>query len=447
MNGTLLVALGAAVFCLIGWLESRSHQRNLAKIPVRIHINGTRGKSGVARLIAAGLRAGGMRTFAKTTGTLARAIFPDASEYPIFRPGRTNVIEQVRMIRLAAEQKVDALVIECMALHPSLQSLCELKFVKSTHGVITNARADHLDVMGPTADDVAKAIASTVPVKGKLFTAERKYLPTFREATVDRGSSLVAVGVDDVSEVTRDELEQFSYVAHAENVALALRVCAEFGIDRQTALAGMWAAQPDPGSMTVARLNHGRQRIAFVNGFAANDPESTGHIWNMMLDRHENYQTRIAVINCRHDRRHRSVQLAEAIPGWQPADHFILLGTGTDLFRRVAIEQGLDELAMVSMEDATAEEIAQEVYRRAGESAIVMGMGNTAGPGMRLADHFEQLATRPKRPAVQPAIRPSTQPATQPAMQQAGLTGTYQSTPSQASGLLAKATFRLQEVA
>ena len=45
-----------------------------SKIPIRIHVNGTRGKSSVTRLIAAGLRAGGKRTFAKTTGTAPRVI-------------------------------------------------------------------------------------------------------------------------------------------------------------------------------------------------------------------------------------------------------------------------------------------------------------------------------------------------------------------------------------
>ena len=131
----------------------------------------------------------------------------------------------------------------------------------------------------------------------------------------------------------------------------------------------------------------------------ANDPESTGHIWNMMLDRHQHYQTRIAVINCRTDRRHRSVQLAEAVNSWKPADHFILIGTGTDVFHRVALEHGLNELSMVSMEGASTDAIANEITNRAGDSAIVMGMGNTAGPGLRLFDHFEQFDQRGRVPA------------------------------------------------
>ena len=393
MEGTLLVALCVAAGCLYGWLEFRHHRRNLRRIPIRVHVNGTRGKSGVTRLIAAGLRAGGLRTFAKTTGTLARAIFPDGEEYPIFRPGRTNVIEQKRMVRIAAQEQVDALVIECMALHPSLQALCELKFIQATHGVITNARADHLDVMGPTAEDVAMALSSTTPVQAKLFTAERVRLAPLQWAAADRGTELITIGADDVADVSQAELNQFNYVEHAENVALALRVCSDLGVDRQVALRGMWAADPDPGVMKVFHVRKHRHRVAFVNGFAANDPESTRCIWHMMLERLPHHQTRMAIINCRSDRTHRSVQLAETMGDWQQADHLILIGTGTQTFHRVATESGIDPLSMLALEEADVSEIVEAIMERAGESAVIMGMGNTQGPGLALCDYFETLSS------------------------------------------------------
>ena len=57
---------------LLGTLEVILHRRTLAKLPIRVHVNGTRGKTSVVRLIAAGLRAGGLRVCAKTTGSLDR---------------------------------------------------------------------------------------------------------------------------------------------------------------------------------------------------------------------------------------------------------------------------------------------------------------------------------------------------------------------------------------
>ena len=40
-----------AVLVALGLLEAVLHRHNLSKIPIRIHVNGTRGKSSVTRLI------------------------------------------------------------------------------------------------------------------------------------------------------------------------------------------------------------------------------------------------------------------------------------------------------------------------------------------------------------------------------------------------------------
>src|SRR6058998_2837088 len=125
----MAVVAGVLVVGLAGYgvWETRRHRRNLRRIPVRVHVNGTRGKSSVTRLIAGGLRAGGPRTFAKTTGTAARMILPDGSEVSVYRIGPPNIIEQTRIVRRAVETGAEALVVECMAVTPELQPLSELR--------------------------------------------------------------------------------------------------------------------------------------------------------------------------------------------------------------------------------------------------------------------------------------------------------------------------------
>ncbi|MCB9649793.1 MAG: poly-gamma-glutamate synthase PgsB [Deltaproteobacteria bacterium] len=382
----LLVFLSAVVILLL--VEHAHHRQSLEKIPVRIHVNGTRGKSSVTRLVAAGLRAGGKRTCAKTTGTLARMIFPDGREFPVFRPSRANVLEQLRIIRKAAEAKAEVLVIECMAVQPLLQALCEEKFVRATHGVITNARPDHLDVMGPGEEDVAMALAATVPVKGTLFTAEQKHLGVFKEAADDRGSALVGVSDDEVAEISTEDLAGFKYLEHAENLALALKVCAALGVDRETALRGMWAAKPDPGVLTAHRLDFFGRQLVFVNAFAANDPDSTERIWKKVSAQFP-AERRVALVNCRADRPDRSRQLGEACVAWGEADHYVLIGSGTYIFAKEAIRMGLDPGRITYAEDRRIEEIFEVIIDLAGNSALIIGIANIGGQGLELARFFK----------------------------------------------------------
>ncbi|MEM8911143.1 MAG: poly-gamma-glutamate synthase PgsB [Planctomycetota bacterium] len=386
------MATGLAALALV---EAWWYRRLIHRIPIRIHVNGTRGKSSVTRLIAAGLRSGGVRTCAKTTGTLARMIFHDGREFPIFRPDRANVIEQKRVFRAAVSDQAEAIVIECMALQPLLQSVCELKLVHSTHGVITNARADHLDVMGPTRLDVASALSATTPIGGMLYTAEDRddSLAIMGHACDDRNTCLQVVGPDVTSSVTQDELSQFSYLEHAENVALALKVCTDLGIPRKVALEGMWSAPPDPGAMRVHDQVIRGQRWHFINAFAANDPESTQRIWESAREHFPSPFQRVVVMNCRVDRADRSETMATSCSRWSGVDRYVIIGSGTDVFLRQLLSEGVSADQVLCLGDATGHEVVSALLEMDpfnSDAAILMGIGNMAGPGMRLADEFER---------------------------------------------------------
>ena len=387
----LIAVVGGLV--LAGIVEAALHRGRLSRIPTRIHVNGTRGKSSVTRLIASALREAGIVTCAKTTGTLPRMIFPDGREYPVFRPARANVIEQLRIVRKAAAYGAQALVVECMALQPYLQSLTERKMIRATHAVITNAREDHLDVMGPTERHVALALAGMIPREKKVYTAEPHHLDVFEYVADARKATVVPVGADQIDAVTEQELAGFSYLEHAENIALALAVCADLGVDRETAIRGMQNGTPDPGVLTEAHLDFFGRRIVFVNGFAANDPESSERIWNMALERYPDFRNRIAIFNCRADRPERSQHLGMAVAKWTPATHLVLIGTGTYLFARSATKAGFDPNRMFFAEGRREDEIFESVIGLAGESALVMGLGNIGGQGLDLAQYFQNRST------------------------------------------------------
>ncbi len=384
----LLIAVLFSLVIFFLLIEYRVHSRYLNSIPIRIHVNGTRGKSSITRLIAGALREHGFKTYAKTTGALPRMIMEDGREYPIYRPAGPNIIEQLRIVATAARNKADALVIECMALQPRLQSIVALKFVKATHGIITNARADHLDVMGPGEKDVVMALLGTVPCEAELFTAEQDYLAEFQAVCEDRKSKLYTLEPGEVEAVTDRDMAGFTYVEHKENVALALKVCNCLGIAREVSLQGMWNSHPDPGAMSEYRIDFFGREILFVNGFAANDPESSEQIWRMALLRHLHLERKIMVINARDDRPDRSKQLGETLGSWPIADRYLLMGSGGYVLFKKAVATGVDSSKFVYAEGMTVSRIFEEIVGLAGKSAMVMGIGNIGGPGLELVHYF-----------------------------------------------------------
>lgn len=392
---TISAMLGGLI--AVGGWESWRHRRNLKSIPIRIHVNGTRGKSSVTRLIVAALQEAGIRTVGKTTGTLPRLLLPDGTEQAVERVSSANVIEQRGIVNAARQHGAEALVIECMALQPQLQWLCECKLVNGTHGVVTNARADHLDVMGPTEVDVAKALANMTPCGGKLFTAERKHLGVFAHAADDRGSLLIPTKLEDVEAVTDEEMSRFPYSEHKENVALVLSLCNDLGIDRETALRGMWKVLRDPGAMTLHEVDFFGRRIVFSNAFAANDPASTETAWDTSIQRAGQTETKIALINCRSDRPDRSWQIGEACPHWQAADYYLLTGTGRHVFTRAAVKNGLDPQRIVEVDDNDISKIFETIVEVGGESTVVVGMGNIGKHGLEIVQYFKNRSVLPSQ--------------------------------------------------
>src|SRR5215218_5786287 len=240
-----IFTLSLAALLAGGMVEQRRHFARLESIPVRILVNGIRGKSSITRLAAGALRGGALTVAAKTTGTAARYVRADGSERPIDRPyGFVNVIEQVRIVRRAAAERPDALVIECMAVDPALQETNQRKLIRSTIGVLSNVREDHLEEMGPTLEDVARSLSRSMPEDGVCVTAESAWLPVLEEEALRRRCRVVRV---DCGSVTAEDMAGFSHIAFAENVAIAIAVARELGHRAQGSSARHVAGGARPG--------------------------------------------------------------------------------------------------------------------------------------------------------------------------------------------------------
>ena len=374
-----LIVLGTLAFalCIAGILEFQYHLRSLDAIPLRIHINGTRGKSSVTRLVAAGLREGGLRTFAKTTGTAPRVIDSEGKDRIIHRLRLPSIGEQVRLLSYFASERPQAVVMECMAVQPQYQWIAEHQMVKSHIGVITNVRPDHLDEMGPTEDDVAYSLCNTIPVDGILITGEDQKKDILKEVASSNRSDLI---FSDDQSVTNDELDQFTYMEHPSNVAVALDVCKEAGISRDIALAGMHKVQPDLGALVAWNLDMNEKRLQFVNGMAANDPVSTLQIWKFVIDRYPAVGGTCVFFNSREDRPLRTRQMIELTLEEIKPDHFIIRGDKvTSAVKGLSHHSPKTDVKVIGLDEPLNEVV--NLLEDLPNDTLIYAIGNQVGAG------------------------------------------------------------------
>lgn len=372
---------------LSGLLEYYHHQQVLSRLPLRIHVNGTRGKSSVTRLIAAGLRGGGLNAVAKTTGTAPRIIDQQGKDRIIHRLRSPSIGEQVRLLRYFAQDPPDAVVLECMAVQPQYQWISEQEMIRSHIGVITNVRPDHVDEMGPSLTDIALSLSNTVPFRGVLVSAEDTMAEEIKQVAERRGTRYIAV---EESQISDEILDQFSYLEHPQNVALALEVCDRAGVKREHALEGMVEVSPDLGVLVAWKLEFSNSTVSFVNGMAANDPVSTLHIWNFASRRFTWSGESCVFLNTRSDRRTRSRQLLALVMKEIKPNRFLVRGEN--------LGKSLDHLQHYSPATRVTWVKPQDNHRQVAQlfmdlpdDSILFAMGNQVGFGQELVQDLKEF--------------------------------------------------------
>ncbi|MDC1050729.1 poly-gamma-glutamate synthase PgsB [Candidatus Marinimicrobia bacterium] len=360
-------------------IEIKLHLNSLSKIPIRIHVNGARGKSSVVRLIAAGLRSGGFKTFAKTTGTIPRIINEKGEDVELHRLRSASIGEQIKLIRYFGKQIPEALVIECMAVNPQYQWISEHRIIRSTLCVITNVRKDHVDEMGVSNKEIAYSLSNTIPYNSKVITSEQKFSSQFNNVANKRNSSLIITKNNDVD---NDYLKKFPYLEHPENISLALKVCQEYGISKKIALDGMLKTNPDPGVLFIWNLKKSNQ---FISAFAANDPDSTYKVWKLIRSRIDNKKV-CFFLNSRDDRRYRTVQLLNLVLTRINPDLFII--RGNNIQNLISKYNSKSSIKLFPMK-TTPNEVIDNMMKY--ENYAFIGIGNIVGWGEEFVSKLNKL--------------------------------------------------------
>jgi poly-gamma-glutamate synthase PgsB/CapB len=374
-----------------------------------VAVTGTRGKSGVTRLVAAGLRESGARVLAKTTGSKPVLILPDGSEKEILRAGPASVREQVRLIRLAAATGADTLVSEMMSVGAECLAVESRRILRPGSLVLTNVRLDHLDGMGRRKNDIARSLASAFPERADIFIPKEEIRPVFEEAAARTASRLHPVAP--LAPVAGPGADPYSSFGEFEpNVRLALAVLASLGVERETAERGVAGASPDFGGLRAWRGRFGDppRPAVCISAFAANDPESSaaalerigGEFPPRRRDEGGNSPDAsgrwVGFLSLREDRGDRTLQWIRAAGEGFFRDFagVVLLGGPARAALRKIRKSPLPGGTDFSVYDGSSPAaLMDRVVSAAPGEPVIIGLGNIVGPGERLIRFWEEKGT------------------------------------------------------
>jgi gamma-polyglutamate synthase len=382
----IVLILSITLLALLGLLENAKLRRDRSRIPIRIHVNGTRGKSSVTRLIAAGLRKGGIKTIAKTTGTYPRIILEDGDEIPIQRRGRPNIKEQMGAIRMARKKGAQALVLECNAIQPEFQWVSEHRMMRATIGVLTNVRRDHTDAMGKSLEEIARCLSNTIPAGATLVIHRDRFSPFFGKKAAILKTTVIQA--EDESPGMEPGGGSFLF---PENMALSLKVCELCGVERETAYQGMMEADPDPGALETIDFEYQGRSLRFVNAFSANDPDSVDQILSRLADEKVLAGEVHLLLSNRRDRVLRAMGFAEFIATGKGFGRVFIAGDlGRFVYRR-ALGHGADRKRLFLLHSTKPEEILHDVFRSSEKGPLcLVGIGNFGGLGEKIVTYLKE---------------------------------------------------------
>lgn len=390
MVGSILASL-TAVFVK----ECHENSKAVSNISTRIHVTGIRGKTTTTTLIGTALRHHGWRVVTKTTGKVAKLIDAEGNDHVVrTHHEQPNLREQPSLIgNIGSTGGADAIVFECMSIRPK-NIEAEARFVRPTISVITNIRADHLDVMGPTLEDVAWNLSGIVQANSIVVTGEKNYLPIIRKRAEAVGAKVVET---DPESVPDSVLSEFSYMVFKENIAIALKVCELLQIPSEEALKGMLDAKPDPGVTRILNAIVADHNVRLIAAFGVNDIDSTRIVFEELRRRKviEDKRTIVGLFHAREDRVTRTLEFAQAMAK-MPFDKMIVVGSMTNLFVNQASKSGYKKEDVVNLGRADADKILSligKISLEQNRDIVLFGCGNMIGIEPFL-DDFEKKAQK-----------------------------------------------------
>ena len=369
----VFTAVVVIILLAAGIAECLIHRKNLDKVPVRILVNGTRGKTSTARLIAAALNEAGMRTVCRTTGSEAVMVMPDGSTAPVIRKKAARITELIAFVRLCVRQEARCMVVECMALSEENQRTVADSLILPTHVVFTNSYVDHVPEQGITEEQVAWTLARSIHKGCQVFCTEDYYGRYCEE----KGAACNKVDILDYEKMGIES----GVPVHNQNFSLAVAVCATLGVNAKTVLASASKAQGDVGLLKDITCPGG---ALLIPDFSVNDIHCMQESIDAALERYPGRKLNL-VFNSRADREYRILLIGKVLENRSDRmENVYCVGSYPLKVKRYLSRRSRCPVLALS------DEKMSEIMINAGENEMFLGIGNIKGSGEALIERLSQ---------------------------------------------------------
>lgn len=346
-------------------------ERLRRRIPVRIHVHGTRGKSSTVRLLARMLSERGLTVLAKTTGDAPEYILPDGRVEPIRRIGPPRILEHVALLRRAVRLGADAVVAEGMALGPETVWHSE-DILRATHAVVTNTRPDHAETMGAGRRGVLHTLSLMIPAGGALFTGDEEGAPELAEIAAARGCATTVVAAP---------------TSRRQPLRLAVSV-AERIVPADPAI-GLPDLPDDTGPVWQTFVHRGRS-VRLLDLFSANDVETSASLWSELPP--DRRRLRVALLATRADRPLRTKEFLVRLLVDDGFDRILPQGGHTGYVWLAAGSDRVEHVAPWRDPSSIVERLSIEAERAGLDGVDLVGLGNCHGVGEKWRDVMKRTA-------------------------------------------------------
>jgi len=321
-------------------IEYQLLKTRLKKIPIRIMVNGTRGKSTTVKIIYEILRLEKQKVFAKTTGEKPLQYLPNGINKTILRISPASILENIRILRKWAHESPDSVVMECMALQPETQFILSNRIFQPNYILITNILVDHAEVMGQNVGEITETILECLHPKAEIFMNENQLNGFFASEDLPNLHRIASTDTfpERMDHIPSDILDQ--------NWTLIKNFTHHLKIDLQTTFQCFkkeWARISKDIYLRIPDLN-----ISIWNLFSVNDTQSTNLFIQHSRDELPQNSQEIILLNTRKDRPLRTKLFAEFLNREFKSANIWITGTGRQLgrnqFKREGVEANLISL-------------------------------------------------------------------------------------------------------